>query len=239
MESDVKPIRGETDYEAALDEVARLWGAPGGTPRGDRLDVLATLIDAYETAHHPIDPPDAGGGVSAPIKLANYLPPLQATRPFVATRPASSRRRLALARRCEAGRPGRSAKSVRRSKGGQQVRRAWHTLLHPHGKHRPLILECDMIVRRSVRCREARSRLPEVDSTSAIRARTGLAAQLSEADRSRRRRRAPILRPKAPCGYAATDPGRSWKMRAAPTSAVENLKVFAHQAQTSRRSLLS
>ena len=58
MANDVKPIRGEADYEAALDEVASLWGAPGGTPRGDRLDVLATLIDAYETAHHPIDPPD-------------------------------------------------------------------------------------------------------------------------------------------------------------------------------------
>lgn len=58
MGNEVKPIRGEADYEAALAEVARLWGAPLGTARGDRLDVLATLIDAYEAAHHPLDPPD-------------------------------------------------------------------------------------------------------------------------------------------------------------------------------------
>jgi HTH-type transcriptional regulator / antitoxin HigA len=56
--SEVKPIRSEADYEKALAEVERLWGARSGTPEGDRLDVLATLIDAYESAHHPIDPPD-------------------------------------------------------------------------------------------------------------------------------------------------------------------------------------
>ena len=55
---EVKPIRGEADYETALAEVARLWGARLGTPEGARLDVLATLIDAYENEHHPIDPPD-------------------------------------------------------------------------------------------------------------------------------------------------------------------------------------
>jgi HTH-type transcriptional regulator / antitoxin HigA len=36
----------------------RLWGAKSGTPKGDRLDVLATLIDAYEAQHYPMDPPD-------------------------------------------------------------------------------------------------------------------------------------------------------------------------------------
>ena len=36
----------------------RLWGAKAGTSQGDRLDVLATLIDAYEAEHDPIDPPD-------------------------------------------------------------------------------------------------------------------------------------------------------------------------------------
>ena len=55
---EVRPLRTEEDYEAALAEVERLWGAPIGTPDGDRLDVLSTLIDAYETAHHPMDPPD-------------------------------------------------------------------------------------------------------------------------------------------------------------------------------------
>jgi HTH-type transcriptional regulator / antitoxin HigA len=56
--SEIKPIRSEEDYEAALAEVERLWGARSGTPEGDRLDVLATLIDAYESEHDPIDPPD-------------------------------------------------------------------------------------------------------------------------------------------------------------------------------------
>jgi len=58
MASDLKPIRSKADYEKALKEFERLWGARSGTPRGDRLDVLGTLIDAYETEHYPIDLPD-------------------------------------------------------------------------------------------------------------------------------------------------------------------------------------
>jgi HTH-type transcriptional regulator/antitoxin HigA len=58
MATDVKPIRNEADYDAAMADVAALWGAPTGTPEGDRLDVLATLIDAYEAKHHAIDAPD-------------------------------------------------------------------------------------------------------------------------------------------------------------------------------------
>ena len=46
------------DYKNALAEVERLWGAKSGTAKGDRLDVLATLIDAYEAKHYPMDPPD-------------------------------------------------------------------------------------------------------------------------------------------------------------------------------------
>lgn len=56
--ADVKPIRTDAEYEAALAEVARLWGAKLGTPNGDRLDSVATLIDAYEAERFPIDPPD-------------------------------------------------------------------------------------------------------------------------------------------------------------------------------------
>lgn len=56
--NDVKPIRSEADYEAALADVERLWGAKAGTTKGDRLDVLATLIDVYESEHYPMDPPD-------------------------------------------------------------------------------------------------------------------------------------------------------------------------------------
>ena len=58
MASELKPIRTKKDYEAALAEVERLWGGKSGTPRGDRLDVLATLIEVYEAKHYPMDPPD-------------------------------------------------------------------------------------------------------------------------------------------------------------------------------------
>src|SRR5438270_644455 len=58
MAAGVRPIRTKRVYEAALREVERLWGAKTGTSSGDRLDVLATLIDAYEAEHYPMDPPD-------------------------------------------------------------------------------------------------------------------------------------------------------------------------------------
>lgn len=58
MAYNLKPIRTEADHAAAMAEVARLWGAKVGTPDGDRLDVLATLIDAYEAKHHAMDSPD-------------------------------------------------------------------------------------------------------------------------------------------------------------------------------------
>ena len=58
MAAEVRPIRTKRDYEAALREVERLWGAKTGSRDGDRLNVLATLIDAYEADHYPMDPPD-------------------------------------------------------------------------------------------------------------------------------------------------------------------------------------
>lgn len=58
MATELRPIRSEADYDAALEEVEHLWGAKGGTPEGDRLDVLATLIEVYEAKHYPMDPPD-------------------------------------------------------------------------------------------------------------------------------------------------------------------------------------
>ena len=58
MATELKPIRTKADHKSALAEVERLWGAKSGTPKGDRLDVLVTLIDAYETRHYPMDPPD-------------------------------------------------------------------------------------------------------------------------------------------------------------------------------------
>ncbi len=56
--TEIKPIRTKRDYAAALEEIERLWGAKAGTPQGDRLDVLATLVDAYEAEHYLMDPPD-------------------------------------------------------------------------------------------------------------------------------------------------------------------------------------
>jgi HTH-type transcriptional regulator / antitoxin HigA len=58
MVDEIKPIRSDADYQTALAEIERLWGAKLGTSDGDRLDVLATLIDAYESEHETIDPPD-------------------------------------------------------------------------------------------------------------------------------------------------------------------------------------
>ena len=61
----VRPVRTEADYAAALDEIGRLMTARAGTPEGDRLDVLSTLIEAYEAEHHAIDAPD-------PIALVKF-----------------------------------------------------------------------------------------------------------------------------------------------------------------------
>jgi HTH-type transcriptional regulator / antitoxin HigA len=54
----LKPVKTRTDYEAAMAEMKRLWGARAGTQDGDRLDILATLVDTYEAQHFPMDPPD-------------------------------------------------------------------------------------------------------------------------------------------------------------------------------------
>lgn len=55
---DIRPIRSDADYDAALAEIDRLWGARVGTPEGDRLDVLTTLVEKWEDEHYPVPPPD-------------------------------------------------------------------------------------------------------------------------------------------------------------------------------------
>ena len=55
---DIRPIKTEQDDDAALAEVEVLWGAEPDTPDGDKLEILITLIEAYEARHHPIAPPD-------------------------------------------------------------------------------------------------------------------------------------------------------------------------------------
>jgi len=54
----IKPIRSEADHEVALRRIESLWGAASGTAEGDELDVLATLVEAYEREHYPVDLPD-------------------------------------------------------------------------------------------------------------------------------------------------------------------------------------
>src|SRR5437667_8171205 len=54
----IEPIKNELDYQHALQEIDNLMDAERNTARGDRLDVLATLVEAWEAKHDPIGPPD-------------------------------------------------------------------------------------------------------------------------------------------------------------------------------------
>lgn len=54
----IKPIKTEADYRAVLKEIEGLMTAKLDTPEGDRLDVLTTLVEAYERDHYPLDLPD-------------------------------------------------------------------------------------------------------------------------------------------------------------------------------------
>jgi HTH-type transcriptional regulator/antitoxin HigA len=55
---EIKPIKNERDYEQALRRLESLWKSPEGSAERDELDVLATLIEAYEREHYPMDMPD-------------------------------------------------------------------------------------------------------------------------------------------------------------------------------------
>jgi len=63
---DIRPIRNKNDLQVALAEIERLWGALEGTPDGDKLDVLATLVEAYEDKAYPIRT------TGDPVDLLNY-----------------------------------------------------------------------------------------------------------------------------------------------------------------------
>jgi HTH-type transcriptional regulator/antitoxin HigA len=54
----IRPIRTEDDYKDALLQIEALMGAQANTPEGDQLDVLATLVEAYDRKTHPMDLPD-------------------------------------------------------------------------------------------------------------------------------------------------------------------------------------
>jgi HTH-type transcriptional regulator/antitoxin HigA len=58
MKMDIKPIRTESDYEAALAQIDARFDAPPGTADGDLVEMLTILVEAYEEQHYPIAPPD-------------------------------------------------------------------------------------------------------------------------------------------------------------------------------------
>jgi len=62
---EIRPIRTEADYQVALEEIERLFDATPNTPESDRLEVLTTLVEAYEEKHYPIPLPD-------PIEAIKY-----------------------------------------------------------------------------------------------------------------------------------------------------------------------
>ncbi|MBN1372836.1 MAG: hypothetical protein JW987_12935 [Anaerolineaceae bacterium] len=63
---EIKPIRSEADYQAALKEIAALFESQPDTPEGDRMDVLVTLVEAYEAKNFPIPEPDD------PVQVLEY-----------------------------------------------------------------------------------------------------------------------------------------------------------------------
>lgn len=63
---DIRPIKSEADYQAALSEIETLFDAEPDTPRADRLEVLTTLVEAYEEQHYSIPAPD-------PVEAIHYF----------------------------------------------------------------------------------------------------------------------------------------------------------------------
>jgi HTH-type transcriptional regulator/antitoxin HigA len=62
---DIRPIRNDDDHREALREIDRLWKSPENTPEGDKLDILVTLVEAYEAARWPV-------GSATPREILEY-----------------------------------------------------------------------------------------------------------------------------------------------------------------------
>ncbi len=60
---DIKPIKTDADYRTALKEIENLMMARLDTPEGERLDVMVSLIQAYEASHFPMELPDAAEAI--------------------------------------------------------------------------------------------------------------------------------------------------------------------------------
>jgi len=72
----IHPIHTDADHRAALQEISRLMESDPalGTPDGDRLDILVTLVQAFETTHYPIDPPDPIEAIKFRMEQAGLKP---------------------------------------------------------------------------------------------------------------------------------------------------------------------
>jgi HTH-type transcriptional regulator/antitoxin HigA len=55
---DIKPIKTDADYRAALTDIETLMTVEAGTPEGERLDIMVTLVEPYERRHFPLERPD-------------------------------------------------------------------------------------------------------------------------------------------------------------------------------------
>lgn len=80
----IRPIRTETDYKHTLRRIDELMGARIGTPEGDELDVLATLVDAFENQRFPIGRPDPIAAITFRMEQLGYC--RKDLEPFIGTR---------------------------------------------------------------------------------------------------------------------------------------------------------
>lgn len=70
----IKPIKTRSDHRTALKEIELLMSARAGTPEGDRLDVLVTLVEAYERKHYPMELPDAVEAIKFRMEQSGLAP---------------------------------------------------------------------------------------------------------------------------------------------------------------------
>ena len=74
MEITVRAVHDEQDYEVVLAEIGELMDAQPGSPDGDRLDVLVTLVEAYEARHWPVAAPNPIDAIRIRMQQKNLRP---------------------------------------------------------------------------------------------------------------------------------------------------------------------
>jgi len=84
----IRPVKTDQDYDTALNRIEDLWGAKPGTCEGDELEVLLTLVTAYENENHPVPPP-------SPIEAIRFVMDQKGLKqadliPYIGSRPRVS-----------------------------------------------------------------------------------------------------------------------------------------------------